>query len=236
MRFRFFAAIALALPSITIAEVTEHGVLPILLRRCGNCHGATYQEGGLDLRSRESILKGGENGAVIVFDEVDSSPILQKIAEKEMPPEKSLGRAGIERPTAEEIATLREWIVAGAPETPKVIAESKVEPNDRDHWSFQPPKKADAPKFAGARNEIDGFLLAKLTQQGLEFSPEAESAALLRRATFALTGLPASPDEIRQFSPANYEATIEKLLNSPRYGEKWGRMWLDLAAGFLYID
>ncbi|MFT5465086.1 MAG: hypothetical protein ACI8UO_000172 [Verrucomicrobiales bacterium] len=199
---------------------TEHDVLPIFLLRCSNCHGAIYKEGELDLRSRASILTGGKSGSAIEIGAPEKSLLIEKIAKGEMPPEESHGQAGIEAMTPEELAVIRDWIAAGAPETP-AVAEIAVVP-ETDHWAFQTPVKPPVPTAKNAdlaENPIDAFLLANLEAAGLTFSPEADPVTLRRRASFALTGLP----------PRAEELTIEQLLASPRYGEKWGRVWLDLA-------
>ncbi len=216
--------------------MTEHDVLPIFLLRCNACHGATYQEGGLDLRSRASILKGGESGPALVPGDPEKSLLFQKIHDDDMPPEENRGTAGIEDVTPEEMETIRNWIVAGAPETPPVAFEPQVSEKDREHWAFRSPKQATVPSVEHAdrvANAIDAFLLEKLEANDLAFSPEADRVTLLRRASYALTGLPPSPEETRRFAadrdPRAWEKLIDHLLESPRYGERWARVWLDVA-------
>src|SRR5581483_6173504 len=134
------------------------------------------------------------------------------------------------------------WIAAGAPEVevePDVASEagdSLVSEKDRDFWAFHPPQPVASPAVANAgqvHNPIDAFVLQKLAEKGLSLSPEADRLTLLRRASFDLTGMPPRPDEVEAFladrSPTAYEALIDRLLASPRHGERWGRYWLDLA-------
>ena len=225
--------------SVTVT-VTEHDILPILLRRCTTCHGGTYTEGELDLRSREAILRGGESGPAIVLGDADGSRLIEKIVTDEMPPNDSRGRAGIEVMTAEELVALRAWVDGGAPETPSV-SENEIEVKGREkseHWAFQTPLKSDVPVVTQGDlvgNEVDAFLLAKLEDEGMSFSPKADALTLLRRASFLLTGLPPTVEETRAFfaaaktDPRAFEKLIDRLLDSPRYGERWGRVWLDVA-------
>ncbi|HEY2840047.1 MAG TPA: PSD1 and planctomycete cytochrome C domain-containing protein, partial [Pirellulales bacterium] len=225
-----------------VAEITQHDVIPILLLRCTVCHGKQVQEAGLDLRTRASMLKGGKNGPAIVPGKPAESMILKRIVAEEMPPHKRLIEAMVKPMEREELAQLSRWIELGAPEAPEekdvagTAADPMVRPADRDFWSFRPPQAAAPPQPAHAdraRNPIDAFILQKLEEKGLALSPEADRLTLLRRATFDLTGLPPEPVEIEAFladaSPSAYENLIERLLASPRYGERWGRHWLDVA-------
>lgn len=226
-------------PSHAAAEpVTDADVIPILLRRCANCHGGEYKENELDLRTLSSILAGGKSGSVVISGNPDDSPLIQKIQADEMPPKDVRGRAGIEQVTEGELATLRRWISDGA----KAAMPSARQRDDHHSppkelpWSFKPPTRPTPPivsNIALVRNPIDAFLLRKLEQRGLAFSPESGRLTLLRRATFDLTGLPPTPGQIDAFlsddAPGSYERLIDRLLDSPRYGEKWGRFWLDLA-------
>lgn len=220
------------------APVTDANVIPILLRRCANCHGGEYKDGKLDLRTLSGIRAGGKSGPVIHAGNPDDSPLIQKIEANEMPPEDVRGRAGIEEVPEGELATLRRWIAGGA----MASEPTAQQPNNRESssqelpWSFKSPKKATPPAVeAGSfvRNPIDAFLLRKLEAKNLTFAPPADRLTLLRRAALALTGLPPSPEQIDAFlkdrAPDSYERLIDRLLDSPRYGERWGRFWLDLA-------
>jgi cytochrome c553 len=224
------------------SQVTQHDILPILLLRCTACHGRQKQEAGLDLRTRVSMLKGGKSGPAIVPGKPEESLILKRIQAEEMPPRKRLVEAMVKPVEADELAKLARWIELGAPESAEepdvagTTADPLVRPEDRDFWSFRPPQSATPPQVAHGdrvRNPIDAFVLKVLEEQGLSLSPEADRLTLLRRATFDLTGLPPEPAEIEAFLADNsanaYEKLIERLLASPRYGERWGRHWLDVA-------
>ena len=222
--------------------LTQHDIVPIMLLRCTVCHGLRRQEGGLDLRSRASMLKGGKSGAAIVPGNPSASLVVKKIEAGDMPPKKGLLDAGVKPVTSGELGKITRWIADGAPEVDIKPDVATAEPDplvsdkDRQFWSFQTPRAAKVPKVVHAdriRNPVDAFLLQKLEQKGLTFSPEADRLTLIRRAYFDLTGVPPEPAEVQAFlsdsDPRAYEKLIDRLLASPRYGERWGRMWLDLA-------
>jgi mono/diheme cytochrome c family protein len=224
------------------AALTQHDVLPILLRRCTACHGLRRREGGLDLHSRGAMLRGGKSGPAIVPGKPEESLVLKKIRAGAMPPRQRLVEVSVQPIEPAETALLSRWIAAGAPEVadaPDVATHTPdplVTAKDRDFWAFRPPRPIAVPDVPGAarlRNPIDAFVLQRLRQKGLSLSPEADRLTLLRRATFDLTGLPPTPEEVRAFlddrAPGAYERLIDRLLASPRYGERWGRYWLDLA-------
>jgi Protein of unknown function (DUF1553)/Protein of unknown function (DUF1549)/Planctomycete cytochrome C len=229
-------------PVDTAATFDQHDVLPILHRRCTCCHGAVYQEGGLDLRSRIAMLEGGGSGPALLLGNSKQSRMVERIVERLCPPAEDIGEAGIEPMTSDELFILTEWIAADAPET-KIAADVAMTAGDplvsdeeRQFWSFQPPKKVALPTALNRklpRTSIDSFLLERLEAKQLSFSVEADRSRLLRRVTFNLTGLPPSADEVSEFlqdeKPDAYERLVERLLASPRYGERWGRFWLDLA-------
>lgn len=224
------------------AILTQHDVLPILYRRCVMCHGPEYQEGGLDVRSKTKMLTGGKAGSAVIAGKPAESLLVKYIVEKTCPPKGEISRAGIEPMTDEELATITKWIRQGLSEV-KVEAEEfrydqdpLVSKADRQFWSFQPPQQVDPPAVIHqslVKNPIDAFLLRKLEAQKLSYAPEADRRTLIRRATFVLTGLPPTPSEVQEFladeSEKAYENLIDRLLQSPRYAEKWGRFWLDLA-------
>jgi cytochrome c553 len=231
-------------------EVTQHDVVPILLLRCTACHGRQKREGELDLRTRAAMLRGGKSGPVFVPGKPDESLILNRLQREEMPPRQRLVEAMVKPMEATEIEKLRSWIALGAPEVadePDVAgttADPLVSAADREFWSFQSLKQAAVPDVASLksgistlksqiRNPIDAFVIAKLAERDLSLSPEADRLTLLRRATFDLTGLPPEPAAAEAFlkddDPRAYEKLIERLLASPRYGERWGRHWLDVA-------
>ena len=222
----------------TLARVSEHEVRGILQARCVLCHGSGRKEGGLDLRTLESRLKGGKSGPALVAGRPDESLLLQRIVKGEMPPAKQAKELAIELPTDAETEKLRTWIAAGAKEAnPADIApDNLVRESDKKFWSFQSPQRPALPKVKNSslvRNSIDTFLLAKLEAKGLSYGPAAPQHTLLRRIYLDLTGLAPTPAEITEYAndkaPDAYERLVDKLLASPRYGERWGQHWLDLA-------
>jgi Protein of unknown function (DUF1553)/Protein of unknown function (DUF1549)/Planctomycete cytochrome C len=226
----------------TQTAVTQHDVIPIMLRRCIACHGPHRQENGLDLRTKAAMLRGGKSGPAIVPGKPADSLLIKKIAAGQMPPPTRLVEACVKPVEKTEIDILTRWIAAGAPEVtiePDVATtkpDSLVSDKDREFWAFRAPQPVKIPTVrnsARIRNPIDNFVLQKLEAKGLTFSPEANRATLMRRAYFDLTGLPPEPAEVKAFladkSPDAYEKMIDRLLDSPRYGERWGRFWLDLA-------
>lgn len=227
-----------------LSNVTQDDVIPIMLLRCTACHGLRRQEGGLDLRTKESMLKGGKSGPAIVLGKPDQSLLVKMIRSGDMPPKKRLIQVGVKPVTDDEAAKIARWIELGAPvvaEPPDLAATESdplVSDKDRNFWSFQPPKAVAPPAVKHAdlvRNPIDAFLLTNLEAKGLSFSPEADKLTLMRRAYFDLIGLPPEPAEIQAYmadkSSDAYEKLVDRLLASPHYGERWGRYWLD-AAGY----
>ncbi|HYT94124.1 MAG TPA: PSD1 and planctomycete cytochrome C domain-containing protein [Gemmataceae bacterium] len=212
----------------------EKHVLPIFRAHCLRCHGAEKQSGALDLRTKATLLAGGESGPALVPGSPTGSLLWEKLAKDRMPP-------GKDKLPAADKATLRAWIESGARADETVLAKTdgpdrQITDADRNFWAFQKPVRPPMPTVANkgrVRNPIDAFLLAALEKKGLTFSPEADRLTLLRRATFDLTGLPPSPKEIDDFlahtAADAYEKVIDRLLASPHYGERWGRHWLDLA-------
>jgi mono/diheme cytochrome c family protein len=222
--------------------LTQHDVIPILLRGCTTCHGLRRREGGLDLRTKTAMLRGGKSGPAIVPGRPGESRLMQKIRAGEMPPRERLVEASVKPIEPAEADVLERWITAGAPEVavePDVATTTPdplVNDQDRDFWAFRPPTPVATPVVRDAirvRNAIDAFVLEKLKRRGLSFAPEADRVTLMRRAYFDLTGLPPDPTEVKTFlddsAPDAYERMIDRLLASPRYAERWGRYWLDLA-------
>ena len=220
------------------ATTTESEVLPILQMRCGRCHGKRAQEGGLDLRTHESRLRGGKSGPALVPGKPGESLMLQRIVDGEMPPPDLLFENNVKTPTDTEVALLRKWIAEGALVTdgdepawdPPLPAKALA------HWAFQPAERPEVPRVANpgqVRNAIDAFVLRKLDDVGLALSPEAGALTLLRRATLDLTGMPPTPAEVRDYladtEPGAYERLVDRLLESEAYGERWAQVWLDLA-------
>ena len=212
--------------------------------KCVLCHGRRRQEGGLDLRTRESALRGGVSGPAIVPGDPDSSLLIRRIQAEEMPPQEHQARLSYRPVTSAELEKLRSWISEGAPwddAEPLAVdpnSDPMVSREDRRFWSFQPPRQSSPPRVGSqdrVRQPIDAFLLAKLEEKGLAFAPEADRLALMRRAYFDISGLPPSAEEVEAYladrSQGSYERLVERLLESPRYGERWARHWLD-AAGY----
>jgi hypothetical protein len=225
-----------------VVAVTQHEVLPLMLRHCTACHGSRRREAGLDLRSRAAMLRGGKSGPALVPGQPQKSLILQTIHAGAMPPFKELMKANVTPMTAEEINRLTEWITRGAPEgaTQADVATTRPDPlvtaADRKFWAFRAPTAVRVPSVRHAglvRNPVDAFILQKLEAKGLTLAPEADRLTLLRRTTINLTGLLPGPEEAQAFladrAPGAYERLIDRLLASPAYGERWARHWLDLA-------
>lgn len=216
-------------------ELTFEGdVRPILKANCFRCHGEDGEmDGEFDLRLRRLIVTGGESGPAINPGNLAESYLFERINNGEMPPEKK-------KLTDVEIDTIGRWIEQGAPTArpePEEIGDGLlVTEEERSHWSFQPIVRPDVPTVrdeAQIQSPIDAFLLARLKNEELVFSPQADKRDLIRRAYFDLTGLPPTPEEVEQFvadeTPEAYEQLIDRLLASPEYGERWGRHWLDVA-------
>ncbi len=204
-------------------------VQPILEKNCYRCHGPDKQENDLRWDQKSGALRGGSTGPAIVPGKSADSRMIQLVAGLEknlVMPKKG------DRLTPEQIGVLRAWIDQGA-KWPEEVAEAK--PKDKaDWWSFKIASRPPLPKPGNAkwaRNEIDLFILEKLAAEKLGPSPEADQRTLIRRLNFDLTGLPPTPDEVERFvrdkSANAYEKLVERLLASPRYGERWARHWLD---------
>lgn len=216
-------------------EFFESKIRPVLIDRCYPCHSAKAEKvkGGLLLDTKAGLLKGGASGPLFVAGKPAESLLIHAVkgTAKDLDPMPPKG--GPLRP--EEIAALEEWVRAGAPD-PRGDAVVAVNPADR-HWAFQRPVAPAIPpaRILGApiNNPIDSFVQAKLDVQGLVPTPRADPRTLLRRATFDLTGLPPTPEEMRGFladrSPEAFAKVVDRLLASPRHGERWGRHWLDVA-------
>ncbi|WP_417387366.1 PSD1 and planctomycete cytochrome C domain-containing protein [Gimesia sp.] len=214
-------------------QITQHDVLPIVLLRCTACHGARLQRGGLDMRTPASMLKGGKQGPAFIAGKPDESRMIKRIESHACPPQEQLLKFFVKRPPQSEVDTLREWIATNAPivdPEPEVVGlqpDPLVTAEDRQHWAFQPPQKQPEIK------SIDQLILKELQAHKLEFSPEASRDTLIRRVYLDLTGIPPTLAEWKQWrnseDPDWYAQMVDHLLASPRYGERWGRYWLDLA-------
>lgn len=221
-------------PVLTEKTIHQHDVLPILHLRCTACHGAQRQDGGLDLRSPEAMRSGGESGPAFVAGDPEASRMIQRIESEACPPQALLLKYFVKRPPASEVRILRDWIAAGAPveDIAPDVATGDPDPlvteEDRQHWAFQPPRHPE-----GAEASVDRFVEQKLKEANLSFSPEADRDTLIRRAFLDLVGIPPDENEWRYWresdDPGWFAALVDSLLASPRYGERWGRYWLDLA-------
>jgi len=224
------------LPPPTTADVEfARDIRPLLESTCFNCHGPEKSRNGFRLDSREHALAGGDNGVDILPGESARSPLIHYVAglvpDMQMPPK---GKG--EPLTAVQIGMLRAWIDQGAKwdgATPSTVAA----PRDKsDLWSLKPLQRPTVPavKTRGSRiaNPIDAFVVAKLQENNLSQSPEADRRTLIRRLYFDLIGLPPRPDEIEAYiadkSPTAYEKLVDRLLDSPQHGERWARHWLDV--------
>jgi hypothetical protein len=214
----------------------EKEALPVLEANCIRCHSGNMPKGKLRLDSREGVLKGGKIGPAVSLDEPDDSNLLAAIRHEslKMPPDGKLA--------AKDVEVLTRWVKAGVPWKPGVVAADKftggggkVTEESKNYWAYKPVQRPSVPKVKNnewVQNPVDAFILAKLEAKGLTPAPPAERAALVRRATYDLIGLPPTPEEVDAFvkdkSPDAYEKLIDRLLASAHYGEKWGRHWLDL--------
>ena len=214
-------------------EMFGHEIQPIFQAHCVKCHGDGKLKGGLDLTTFARALKGGSSGPVIVPGKSSESLLVEQLVEKSMPPE--------DEPPLPEAARRKivEWIErAKFPEQGALQTEAEKSVHDRAKtlWSFHAPVRPPVPEVKDAlraRTPIDRFVLQKLEAAGRTLSADASRRTLIRRVTFDLIGLPPTPEEIEAFAndqaPDAYERLIERLLASPRYGERWGRHWLDVA-------
>jgi cytochrome c553 len=207
------------------AEHFEKKIRPLLVEKCVSCHGPEKAKGGLRLDTAAGFARGGTSGAAVVSNKPDESLLIRAVrrtGELKMPPDKPL--------TDQQIADLSAWVKAGAA-WPNAAATAPVtfSAEQKAFWAFQSVKQPVVPK---THNPIDHFVLAKLRAQGLSLAPRADKRTLIRRATFDLTGLPPTPEEIDSFlkddSPEAFAKVVDRLLASPAYGERWARHWLDV--------
>lgn len=209
-------------------DVYLKSIKPLLQERCYSCHGALSQKSRLRVDTVAALIKGGSGGPAIAPGKPDESAILKRVAttdlDERMPPEHE-GQPFDEK----QIATLRDWIAAGAPGP----ADEKAEPDPRDHWAFRPIQRPAVPsKNRWVRNPIDAFIAQGHAEQHLTPQPEAAPEILLRRLYLGLIGLPPSAEDIlaAKSDPrgAWYETTARRLLDDPRHGERWARHWMDI--------
>lgn len=213
----------------------ENKIRPLLVQHCLECHGPAKSENGLRLDSRSAILLGGDSGPAAIAGTPKGSMIIQSVSHSgdyDMPPNKKLAD--------EEIAALSQWISmelpwpAKRPELKELTPTEKIHNHQTHHWAFQPVTSPSIPEVKQPTSTVlDRLVLAKLETKNLSMSPRADQRTLIRRATFDLTGLPPTFEQVEQFtkdtSPDAYEKLINRLLESPAYGERWARHWLDIA-------
>ena len=209
----------------------ETKIRPVLITKCFKCHGGEKVSSDFRVDSRDALLKGGDSGTALVVGKPDESPIVRAMSyvdnDLKMPPDKQL--------PANVVDDFRRWIQSGA------VWPKSAEPRDpafktQRHWAFRPVEKPivpDSTKPGWSRNAIDAFVLQKLDAAKLAPSAQADRATLIRRLKFDLLGLPPSYQEVTDFvsdaRPNAFEVLVAKYLESPHYGERWGRYWLDIA-------
>ena len=216
----------LAAPAVAVDFESE--IAPIFEQHCVGCHSGEHAKGDLDLSTGATALAGGESGALLVPAKPDESLLVDYISGEEPAMPKDAAPL-----SAEQVALVREWIAAGGawPEQ-LVLADKKT--IDGNWWSLLPRQQVAVPPLDDAwiRTPVDAFILAKHREQGLGPSQRADRATLIRRLTYDLHGLPPTPAEIDAFvadtSDDAYRKLVDRLLASPRYGERWGRHWLDI--------
>jgi len=225
-------------PTASDLEFFEKEVRPLLAKNCYSCHSAKSEklQAGLKVDSLAALLQGGDSGAAIVPGDADDSLLIEAVRYEsyEMPPKGKL--------PASSIKILERWVEMGAPwpkeKAPEATAlrpEFDLLQRKKDHWVWQPVDSPEVPAVTDKqwpRAELDHFILARLEAAGLKPSRDAERAAVMRRLYFDLTGLPPTPEQAERYladqAPGATARLVDELLNSPRFGERWGRHWLDL--------
>jgi len=225
-------------PSAADLQFFEAKIRPIFAERCYKCHSrlADKIKGGFMLDTREGMLHGGDTGPAIVPGKPEDSLLIDAVgykdADLQMPPKG-------DRLSGAQVADLTEWIRRGAPDPRSLVAKGGNPAYGgvgREHWSFLPVRRQAVPQVSDAawcRTPVDNFILAGLERGSVRPDPPADKYTLIRRATFDLTGLPPTEAEVQRFmadeSPDAFARVVDRLLDSPRYGERWGRYWLDVA-------
>ena len=218
-------------------EFFESRIRPILADRCYHCHGPNKQESGLRVDSRAALLAGGDSGPAVVPGKPNEGYFVDAIRYGDIYQMPKDGRL-----PQNQIDDLVAWVEMGAPWPEEKAPAATISPEEEfnlaeraKHWSFLPLNESTRPDVQDVnwpRNWIDHFVLARLESADIQPSPEADRATWLRRVTFDLVGLPPTPEELEDFladdSPQAYERVVDRLLESPQYGERWARHWLDL--------
>lgn len=203
----------------------ERDVQPILQAHCADCHGANESESGLRVDSRSGLLRGGDSGeAALIPGESANSLLIQLVrgddSDRQMPPDGP-------PISADQISLLSRWVDQGA-DWPGQMSPAIQDGTASDHWSLQPLRRPTAPQVTGCEYPIDAFIGRKLNSSGLSFSQRADSISLLRRISMVLTGLPPQAVDDLATDPIGYRKSVDRLLASPRYGERWTQHWLDV--------
>lgn len=230
------------------AEITAEGrdffenrIRPVLATECYECHDGKKSKGGLRLDYRDALLSGGDSGAAVVPGDVEKSLLIQSISHADEDLKMPKNGAKLD---SKVLADFVRWVKMGAPDTrdhPPTAEEAEKSKDwsftletRKKWWSFQPVQQPDLPPLKGAASSmhpVDRFVQASLDVAGLPSAQRADRATLIRRVTYVLTGLPPTPDEVQAFvnhaSPKAYEELVDRLLQSPRFGEKWARHWMD---------
>ncbi len=244
------SALPIALAAIVLASVSsaaedeqhlrffETEIRPLLSNECFECHGPEKAKSGLRLDHRDLILEGGDTGAAIVAGKPNESLLIEAVRRTDpdfsMPPKKEL--------TEKQVAALEKWVALGAPWPEEQVTRSEVDENgftaeDKAWWAIQPLAQVTVPEASSdwPRNEVDQFIYRKLEEQGLTPAEPASAGELVRRIHFDLHGLPPSPEDVAAFTEAYTRdpdqavaSEVDRLLESPRYGERWGQHWLDV--------
>jgi hypothetical protein len=219
-------------------EFFEKDVRPLLVKRCYECHSADDVDGGLNLDSKAGVAKGGDSGAVVVAGAPGKSLLIEAVRYQnrdfQMPPKERLSEA--------EIEILERWVKMGVPDSRNESQEGGIRPtgmsieDGHKFWSFKPVSDPSVPSVEDAdwvQTPIDAFVLSKLEERKTQPAARADKRTLLRRVTFDLIGLPPTPEEVTAFlaneSSDAFGKVVERLLESPQYGVRWGRHWLDVA-------
>lgn len=223
-------------------EFFEREVRPVLMVSCLECHGPETQEAEVRVDALAHLLNGNENGPLVVPGDVAASRLIEAIryeGEVQMPPDAKLPEKAI--------AALTRWVELGAP-WPESSAPLSKTASAEEHWAYRSIGNPEVPQVQNANwaaTPIDRFVLARLEAEGLQPSRPADRATLIRRLSFDLTGLPPEPQTVAAFvndpSPEAVERLVDRLLESPRFGERWGRYWLDIARyadtkGYVFTD
>ncbi len=231
MRPRFIAAALLMIAAVARGDDAvdyTRQIKPVLQARCYACHGVLKQKGGLRLDTAALAIRGGKGGAVVSPGDVEASAIIDRVTSEDesdrMPPEG-------EPLKLSEVAALRAWITQGA----KAPSDERPERDPRDHWAFKAPVRPAVPTVANVKwvkNPIDAFIAAEYEKHRLTPQRPADKRVWLRRVSLDLIGLPPAREELDAFvadrSSEAYDRVVERLLDSPQYGERWGRHWMDI--------